>query len=281
MTTSTWRRWWRTGLVLAMVTGAGWLTGCQTVPFTGRSQLVMTSRAEEAELGRQAWQEISAKEPRANSAVQANAVTRVGQAIAEVADAPDFQWEFRAFENVEPNAFCLPGGKVAVYSGLFRYTANDAELAAVVGHEIAHAIARHGGERMSQAMIQAAGALALGEVVGPQNREVWLLAYGGLSNLGVMLPYSRTQEYESDQIGMALMAEAGYDPRAGLSFWEKFTKIGQSGTMGKALSYLSTHPFGENRLAKMRDQLPVAMELYQRAPRKRGLGEVYAPVAKR
>ena len=270
---TTLERWWRHGAGLAVLAMVAWLgAGCQTVPYTGRQQLLLTSRSEEADMGTQAWQEIKAKERRANSATQSNAVIRVGQSIAKVADAPDYQWEFVTFESAEPNAFCLPGGKVAVYSGLFQYLANDAELATVVGHEVAHAVARHGGERMSQAMIQQVGAELVAGAAGAENQELWLLAYGGISNLGVVLPYSREHEYEADYMGMIFMAKAGYDPRAALTFWEKFGKLSQGGAVGE---FFSTHPMGEKRLEKMRAQLPSAMELYRQAPRKFGLGEPY------
>lgn len=262
-------RWAAAWLLLAL---GGWLAGCQTVPYTGRSQLILTSRSEESEMGRQAWQEICAQESRANSAQQANAVMRVGQAIAAVAESPDFQWEFRTFENAEPNAFCLPGGKVGVYSGLFTYLANDAELAVVVAHEVGHAVARHGGERMSQAMLQAAGAEVVGVAAG-EARDAWMLAYGGISSLGVILPYSRQHEYEADKLGMIFMAKAGYDPRAALTFWEKFGKLSQGGAVGE---FFSTHPMSEKRLEKMHELLPEATALYQQAPRRRGLGDVYA-----
>ncbi len=242
------------------------VTGCQTVPLTGRSQLMLSSEGEEMTLGAQAYNEYKSQYARSKNAAHVAALTRVGAAIQVAAEKPSYQWEFVVFESQEANAFCLPGGKVAVYSGLFAFTANDAELACVVGHEVAHALARHGGERMSWGMVQQVG----GEVVKARSKsEMLAQAYGAATQVGVLLPFSRRQESEADQMGLTLMARAGYDPRAALSFWQKF-----GGKPSSALErYLSTHPGGEVRIADLQKNMAAAEAEYQKAPVKRGLGQ--------
>jgi len=246
------------------------MVACSTVPYTGRSRFLFTSEAEETKMGLQAWREVRSKEkPNANKKVNA-VVTRVGRAIAAVADKPDYKWEFRTFESPQANAFCLPGGKVAVYTGIFKYMAYEAELAAVVGHEVGHAIARHGGERVSQGMLQQAGAAIVATMVQkPTEREVALLIYGGATQLGAMLPYSREHEYEADQIGLMLMAKAGYDPRYAIKFWEKFSKASSNSSLGE---WFSTHPIGPHRVTELKKHLPEAMRYYKKAKVKRGAG---------
>ncbi len=245
------------------------LTGCNTVPYTGRSQLLITSESQERELGVTAWNDVRKTEKESGNQEYNAAVTRVGKNIATSVNRPDYSWEFKVFESKVPNAFCLPGGKVAVYSGLFTYTANDAELAAVIGHAAAHAIARHGGERISQAQAQQVGASILSATV--ENAAVHE-AYGIGTNVGVMLPYSRTHEYEADYLGLIFMAQAGYDPNAAVSFWEKFGTISQSNFFEELFS---THPAGDNRVEELKKKLPEAMAHYQKAPQKLGLGRVY------
>ncbi len=244
-------------------------TGCRSVPFTGRSQLMMSSESAENQLGEEAWQEMCKTTKTTRNNTMTNALNRVGKNIAMAAEKPEYHWEFKVFEVKEPNAFCLPGGKVAATTGIFQYFANDAELAAVVGHEVGHAIARHAGERMSQSMIQSGGATALSvftKTAGTQE------AYGVATQVGAMLPYSRVQEYEADRLGLIFMAKAGYDPTCALTFWDKFGKLGSNSRLKELLS---THPVGEKRLQELKDFYPNAMEYYNKAQVKRGLGEVY------
>jgi predicted Zn-dependent protease len=240
-------------------------SACSTVPYTGRSQLMMTSQAEENKMGQEAWRGVLQKEKISKNKKYTAAVKRVGKRIAAVSDRPDFKWEFKTFDSEQANAFCLPGGKVAVYTGIFNYISNDAELAAVMGHEVGHAIARHGGERVSQGMFQQAGAKGVAVAAGSKYREMALMAYGIGSNLGVMLPYSRTHEYEADHIGIMLMAKAGYDPRNAITFWQKFSK---ASTTNSFTEYLSTHPMGEHRVEQLKKLLPEAMKLYRKAKKR-------------
>ena len=249
------------------------LWSCSTVPYTGRSQLILTSTSEENSFGDEAWKEILSKEKISNDPNYNRLLKSCGTNIAKVADRPDFRWEFRVIEKPEVNAFCLPGGKVAVYTGLLKIVSNEAELAAVVGHEIGHAIARHGGERMSHEYIRQVGSqIAASGLSGDPNTQAWLAAYTGVSQLGIILPYSRIQEYESDQIGMMIMAKAGYDPRAALSFWEKMNSSG--GNEWFLANFLSTHPVGAKRLEEMKKLLPEAQRLYESAQLKKGMGQI-------
>ena len=249
-------------------------SACSTTPITNRSRLLITSVEEENSLGVKAWGEIKKKEKLSKNKMYIRAVKRVGRNIARVAGRPNFKWEFKVFESKVPNAFCLPGGKVAVYSALFKYTANDAELAAVMGHEIGHAIARHGGERMSQQMLQNLGALGIMVALedDEKNQAIAIAAYQAVAQIGVMLPYSRLHEYEADHIGMILATKAGYSPQAVISFWKKFGKLGGDSEIAE---YFSTHPLGSKRLKKMKELLKIGEKLYRNAPKKHGLGRIY------
>jgi predicted Zn-dependent protease len=246
------------------------VTGCRSVPYTGRSQLMMSSESSENQMGEEAWRDMCKTTKVTRDPAMTGALNRVGKNIANAAEKPEYNWEFKVFEVKEPNAFCLPGGKVAATTGIFPYFANDAEMAAVVGHEVGHAIARHAGERMSQGIIQSGGGAALSVFTSTAGTQE---AYGIVTEVGAMLPYSRTQEYEADHLGMIFMAKAGYNPAAALTFWDKFGKLGSNSRMKELLS---THPVGEKRLQELKDFYPKAMEYYNAAPVKRGLGEVYS-----
>ncbi len=248
-------------------------SGCTTVePLTGRRQLILTSAQTEAQLGMQAWNEIKKAEKPTTNPAYAKAVERVGRNIANVVHQPGFTWEFQTFASDTANAFCLPGGKVAVYDGLFKYLDNDAELATVIAHEVAHAVARHGGERMTQAMLVELGGIALSETLNDEEelrKERWMLAYTGLTTFGYKLPYSRTHEYSADELGLIYMARAGYDPNAALSFWEKFAGDKNS---SRTIEFLSTHPLGKNRIERLQNLMPRAEREYQNSPHPKGLG---------
>jgi len=257
-------------LKLLLLTAIVTLTSaCTTNQLTGRKQLLMTSVDQENEMGAQAWEEIQKKEKETSNKDQTDAVLRVGKEIAEVTTQYNFDWEFKVFESEQANAFCLPGGKVAVYTGLLKFTANDAELATVIGHEVAHAVLRHGGERMSQGALQQIGAelLRVGEV-----GDAWLQAYGIAASGLAILPYSRKHEYEADEVGLTLLARAGYNPEAALSFWGKFGADSDSSSFAELFS---THPMSEKRLKEMRKQLPKAMQIYNTIPEKHNLGVIY------
>jgi metalloendopeptidase OMA1, mitochondrial len=251
------------------------LAGCVIEPETGRRRMILTPQSVESSLGVQAWADVKGKEKPTTTSKWSSAVVRVGGAVTKAVDAPGYKWEFECFASEQANAFCLPGGKIAVYDGIFKHMANDAELAAVIGHEIAHATARHGGERMSQGIAVSAGALALGVAVGGQSKEAqerWMLAYGGISNVGLTLPFSRVHEYSADRIGLLYMARAGYNPEAAVHFWQKFAAAkGDASTS----DFLSTHPADEKRVAELKKYLPQAMAEYRKAPKRFGFGEKY------
>lgn len=248
------------------------IAGCQNVPMTGRSQLVITSETKENEMGLTAYQEVLKTEKVTQNEKWAEVVRRVGDRIAKVANRPDFKWEFNVIESDTQNAFCLPGGKVAVYTGILPVCESEAGLAVVMSHEVAHAIARHGGERMTYQTAQNLGKSAVGYVMQKQEEQqqkIVLTAYGAASDYGVILPYSRKHELEADEIGIMLMAKAGYDPSAAPGFWERFA----SSKKGEApMEFMSTHPSDAHRASALRELLPKAMAEYEAAPEKVGLG---------
>jgi predicted Zn-dependent protease len=249
------------------------ISGCQTVPGTGRRQLLTISEAEENRMGLTAYKDVLEKEPLTENTRYKELVERVGQRIAAVANRPDFDWEFSVIESDTQNAFCLPGGKVAVYTGMLPVCQTEAGLAVVMSHEVAHAIARHGGERMSHKMVQNLGQSGLARLTKGQSegkQQIFLAAYGGLAEYGAILPYSRKHELEADEIGIMLMAEAGYDPSAAPEFWERFAEIKGA---GGPMEFMSTHPSDARRSATLREKLPQAMQVYQAAPEKFELGE--------
>ena len=246
--------WMRISSVLVVMS---WLTACETAPVTGRSQLILVDDAQVQALGLQAYQEMKKEQPLSNNRSLNNRVQRVGRDIARVSPKPDWDWEFSLFENDSPNAFALPGGKVGVNTGLFKAAKNDDQLASVIGHEVAHAIARHGAERMSQGQLAQAGGAAVGIATGSQ---AYLGAYSALAQFGFMLPNSRTQESEADHIGLLYMAEAGYDPRAAVDLWRNMQEIGGNGP----LEWMSTHPSPGNRIEKLEALMPEALAIYEK-----------------
>jgi len=254
------------------------VAACATVPHSGRRQFNILSDKQLNEVGLKAFEEISAKEPqledkRLNQIVR-RVVDRVSKA-AEHIDKPGFKWEVRVVDKNTPNAFCLPGGKIVVYSGMVPYARNEAGLAAVIGHEIAHAVDRHGGERLSQ-NLALKGALTLGGEVlkekdGKLDQKARLLlgALGLGATVGIVLPYSRVHEFEADELGAKYMARAGYDPSAGVALWER---MAQEVKKPPIPIWLSTHPSDEDRVRKLREFLPKAREHYGEAPEKYGMG---------
>jgi predicted Zn-dependent protease len=241
-------------------------SGCDTVPVTGRSQLNLMSSGDEMQLGLSSFNQLK-KETPISKDVAANAlVQKVGHRIAAVADRdmPGAQWEFVVFESKEANAFCLPGGKVGVYTGILPITKNEAGLATVLGHEIGHAVARHGGERMSEAVLLQTGGSLLGTTLShgdPRMQAATMAAYGVTSQVGVALPHSRLQESEADHIGLIYMARAGYDPRAAVVFWQRFEAYNQQ-PGGNTPAFLRTHPTDATRIQQLSAWMPEALAQY-------------------
>lgn len=250
--------------------------GCQQVPMSDRKRLMLiTTPTAENEIGLTAYKEVLEKEPATKNERAIEVVRRIGKRIADVANQPDFQWEFNVIESETQNAFCLPGGKVAVYTGILPVCQNEAGLAVVMSHEVAHAIARHGGERMNQQMItngvKTGGTYLLNKnKVSEQKQQFFMAAYGQAAQYGYILPYSRKHELEADAIGIKLLAKAGYDPSEAPVFWERFStqKAGEA-----PAEWMSTHPADATRAAALRELLPAAMKEYEAAPEKIGLGE--------
>ena len=252
--------------------------GCLNAPISGRKQVVAVPEQEEVRLGQEAWRRVLSEQQATQNAHYAEVVERVGRRIAAVAGRPDYRWEFKVFASEEPNAFALPGGKVAIYEGILPVCENEAGLAVVMSHEIAHVLARHGGERMTHQGIAQAGGGLLGKALDKhpeQQQDRWSKAYGVVSQYGVLLPYSRTHESEADSIGLMLMARAGYDPAEAPRFWERFARM--SGP--KPPEFLSTHPADSTRAAHLRSLLPQAVAIYDAAPSRVGLGVAIAPGA--
>ena len=240
------------------------VAACRTVPYTGRKQLALIPADQEAALGVSAYRDTLKKEKISTDPEKTAMVERVGRRIAAAADKPDFQWEFKLIEDDKVvNAFCLPGGKVAVYTGLLKVAQDDTGLAVVMGHEVAHALARHGGERMSQGMLASLGGVALAVAMAEKPGETQALAqqaYGLGVGVGVLLPYSRGHEAEADHIGLILMAKAGYDPRRAVDFWQRMS----AGEKDPGLArFLQTHPTGEQRIARIKELLPEALKHYK------------------
>lgn len=241
------------------------LVSCYTAPVTGRSQLILVSSQQASQMGNAAFQEVIKEEGVSNNPQYNNQLTRVSSGIVSVADTPKYNWEYRVIKGDSVvNAFALPGGKIGVYTGMFRVANSDAALATVVAHEVAHVAANHGAERASAGILANLGAEGLQAALGSSNPAVIsaiMNAYGVGVNVGGILPFSRTQEAEADRIGLIYMAQAGYDPREAIAFWESMQS--QSGGAYGPPEFLSTHPSYGTRINNLRQWLPEAMNYYK------------------
>jgi len=248
-------------------------SGCTTTPVSGRQALILVPLSQEMALGAQAYQEVLKKETLSRDPDQTAVVQRVGRRIASVSSMPNLPWEFTLIESKQQNAFALPGGKTAVYTGILPVCANEAGLAAVMGHEIAHVIARHGAQRLTQDMLIGLGMTAAAISMADRSQRGLILGALGLGvTLGVSLPFSRSMEAEADEIGLIYMARAGYDPDEAERFWVRFAKMKQG---PQPPEFLSTHPADSTRIRKIRALLPRARAIYQRNPNQYGLGESF------
>ena len=255
--------------LLVVTTCVKFFLGCRMVPITERTQLMLTTEDYENACGLTAYDEYLQKYSQSDNAEYNEALLRCVAAISRVAERDDFNWKFVLLDSPIENAFCLPGGKVAFYTGIVDRMENEAEMAFVMGHEIAHAIARHGGERISWGMLTSLGGYLLEQ--GAASERV-RLAYGLGTELGMTKPFSRDNESEADRIGLILMARAGYDPRVAPAFWRRFSAGASSDMLG---SLLSTHPCDEERILAMEENMAVAEEEYAKASDKRGVGKVF------
>src|SRR5688572_10823817 len=249
---------------------------CKTNQVTGRRQLALVPESQIQQMAVQEYRQflsqnrvVSAGESR-----DAEMVRRVGQRITtaitqyytrlgkpEVLEG--YQWEYNLIDSKEVNAWCMPGGKIVVYTGLLPITQNEAALAVVMGHEITHALAHHGSERMSQGLVQQLGGVALSVALSSRSAEtqnLFMQAYGIGSQVGVMLPFSRKDEYEADQLGLNFTAMAGYNPQEAINLWRRM-EAASSGN--RPPEFLSTHPSEGNRIARLQKQMPEAMKFYR------------------
>lgn len=250
------------------------MAGCETNPYTHRAQLVTVPKGYEMNLGAQAYQQVlhDPKVQVSHDARETEAVQRVADNIIRAAKeskyaetAKSFTWEVSVIKDDKTqNAFALPGGKIAVYTGIFPIAKNEAGLAAILGHEVVHALARHGAERMSQGIV--AQAVVIGASLGAAsqgiNPQIAQLAGGALANYGYILPFSRKHESEADYVGSLLAAQAGYDPHEAVHVWERMETAGGA----QPPEFLSTHPSHGTRIKDLEAHMPEAVEIYRKAP---------------
>ena len=252
---------------------------CTTTPISDRKSFILIPMSQEIALGKQAYKSALKDQKDSDSKKLNNLLRRVGNRIVKVSHLPKLDWEFRLIESKEKNAFALPGGKVAVYTGMLEICKNEAGLATVLSHEIAHVIARHGAQRMSQQLVLT-GAL-MGASLSLKNntqRNIIMSALGLGVLYGITLPFSRGDEGEADQIGLVYMAKAGYDPEEAIRFWHRFSKT--KGDKGPP-EWASTHPADNTRVSGLKKYLSRAKFKYRNLKLKYGLGEtLILPVAK-
>ncbi|MBL7966621.1 MAG: M48 family metallopeptidase [Prolixibacteraceae bacterium] len=245
---------------------------CSTVPLIGRKQVSLFPESEMVAMSLTNYSQFLNENKLSTNKEQTDMVKRVGSKMSVAVEKylkdngfqdriADFKWEFNLVQNDTPNAWCMPGGKVVFYTGIMPLAKNDAGVAVVMGHEIGHAVARHGNERMSQQMLVQFGGIALSEAIKTKPQEtqaIYQTVFGLGAQLGVMLPYSRQHEYEGDKLGLIFMAIAGYDPKEAIGFWERMA----ANSSGKTPEFLSTHPVEENRIEAIRQFLPEVMKYY-------------------
>ena len=270
-------RWWVL-ILFGLYAGYYWLSNQQDAAFTGRAQLIDSTVQEEATMGLQAYREILSQ---SNVIAQgqlpdqvreiANRLVAIGPRVeADLAAARGvkpsipwdaFDWDVSVIQSDQANAFCLPGGKIAVYTGIIPIAQNQDALAAIMGHEIAHALLRHSGERMAQQKLVQLGSMAAGVAVSdmePQQQRAVMAVMGAGAQYGVLLPFSRDHESEADEVGLMLAAAACYDPREAVGLWER---MGQASGGQAPPEFMSTHPSGSTRIAHLQSLMPKALEI--------------------
>jgi predicted Zn-dependent protease len=252
-------------VVVALLTSAIVVVACSRVPVTGRKRFLLVGEDTELEMGAQAYEEVLSEANLSDDETAVGRIRTIGERIAEVTGKDDYDWEFNLIEaDSIANAFALPGGKVAVYSGIVEIATTDDEIATVMAHEIAHAIARHGAERMTQMLMVQLGGIALEEALETRTEttlEMARVAYGVGASLLYVLPYSRTHESEADHMGLIFMAKAGYDPTAAVDFWRSMQqRYGDQ----EPPEFLSTHPSSGTRIEDLQKWMPEALGHYRR-----------------
>lgn len=244
------------------------LAGCPKVPVTGRRSMAFLPDSYVSGLASDSYQDLIRQSKLSQDPAATEMVRRVGSRIAAVSNAPDYKWEYNLIDDPKMvNAFCMPGGKVAVYTGILPVTQDETGLAVVLGHEIAHAVAKHGSERLSQQLLLVAGNITLEQAIKEkpqQTKQLAMLAFGAGATLGFVLPYGRMQESESDRIGLIYMARAGYDPREAIAFWRRMEEKSKG---QQPPQFLSTHPSHDTRIRDLEKWMPEAMKEYEKAKR--------------
>jgi len=262
----------RNGLFTLLI-AAFLFQSCSLVPIIGRRQLSLVSDADMLSMSFVQYGQFLKENKLSTNTSQTNMVKGVGRRIQNAVatyfarnnlsqDLNGFAWEFNLIENKEVNAWCMPGGKVVVYSGILPVTQNETGLAVVVAHEIAHAVAKHSNERMSQALVAQLGGQRLAAALqqkSQQTQQIWMSVFGVGVQLGAVLPYNRLQESEADHLGLIFMAMAGYDPNGSVEFWQRMSHNAGA----KPPEFLSTHPSDENRIQKIKSEIPEAMKYYK------------------
>ncbi len=246
--------------------------GCSSVPVTGRQQLSLVSDQDVLSLSLQQYGDYIKSAPISTDKTKTALVVKVGQNIANAVAAyykangmesllSGYSWEFNLVKDDQVNAFCMPGGKIVVYEGILPYTQDETGLAVVLGHEVAHAVAKHANERMSQEMVAQYGASAVGSVLSKSSSSMQTVGqtiYGLGAQYGVMLPFNRKQELEADRLGLVFMAIAGYNPNAAIPFWQRMSSQGG----GTVPEFMSTHPSDQKRIDQIQQYLPEALQYY-------------------
>lgn len=250
------------------------LSSCSSVLLTGRKQLLLVPDSEVLAMSLQSYKQFIDSVPLSSNKVNTALVKKVGKNISTVVESylktngleseiANYAWEFNLVKDTIANAFCMPGGKVVVFEGILPITKNEFGLAVVIGHEVAHAVAKHSSERLSQQMLVQYGA-TIADVLVSKKSELTRMGvntlYGLGAQYGVMLPYSRKHEYEADRMGLIFLAMAGYNPAEAVAFWERMAAKGGNAP----IEFMSTHPSDANRIAKLKELLPEAMKYYKK-----------------
>lgn len=260
------------GIILLFILAG--LVSCSVVPITGRRQISILPESEMISMGLASYQDFMKENQLSTNKINSAMVKEVGSNISSAVEfffsansmesrLNGYIWEYSLVESDVPNAFCLPGGKVVIYTGILPYTLDNSGLAVVVSHEIAHAVARHGNERMSQQLLLQLGGVALNEAVKDKPEEtkgIYNTVYGIGAQMGVLLPYSREHELEADKLGLIFMALAGYDPQSAIGFWERMSSVGGE----KPPEFLSTHPSDARRISKIKEAMPEVLQYYRK-----------------
>ncbi len=247
---------------------------CSTVPITGRRQFTIIPESQMMAMADQQYAEFMKANPRSANQAQVRMVRNVGERLRAAverymaeqdrsSDLKNFAWEFNLVESKDVNAWAMPGGKIVFYTGILPLTRDETGIAVVMGHEIAHVIARHGNERMTQALVAQMGGMALAQALKDrpeQTQKLWLGAFGLGAQVGILLPYSRLHEKEADRLGMIFMAMAGYNPEAAVEFWGRMAEMNKGGVMPE---FLSTHPSDATRIRLLKELLPEAKGYYR------------------